>query len=74
MHTHAPVFRMGKPLENLNNIVKALDNPDSIVVATTVGRNVFLGLWLLQDMFQWVRSRSSHGLVVSTPPQAPRSR
>jgi peroxin-11B len=52
------VFRMGKPLENVNNVLKALSAADPVVRATTVGRNVFLGLWLLQDMFQWVRTPS----------------
>ena len=49
------VFRLGKPLENLNNIVKALDTADVVLRSATIGRNLFLGLWLLQDMFQWVR-------------------
>lgn len=49
------VFRVGRPLDNLQIILKILSSPshEPIITLSTVVKAAGFGSWLLLDMFQW---------------------
>jgi hypothetical protein len=49
------VFRVGKPLDNLQVILKSSAIADELERSLTVSKALGFGGWLALDMFQWVR-------------------
>lgn len=49
-------MRIGKPLEHMQAAVKGLDISDSVLKATTVGRQIGYAGYLFNDMLVWVCS------------------
>lgn len=48
------VFRIGKPLDHLQTILKSLDIKDEVVRTSTILKSAGYGTWLLFDCLQWV--------------------
>jgi hypothetical protein len=48
------VFRVGKPLDNLQIVLKSSGIKDEIERSFVVGKAVGFGGWLTLDAFQWV--------------------
>ncbi|KAJ3107988.1 Peroxisomal membrane protein PMP27 [Phlyctochytrium planicorne] len=48
------VMRTGRQIEFYRTIIKSLGVKDKVVRYTTIGKNVFLALWLALDTLQWL--------------------
>lgn len=51
----APVFRLGKPLDHLQTILKSCAIQDDVVRVATICKSAGYGTWLVLDGLQWVR-------------------
>jgi peroxin-11B len=58
------VFRIGKPLDNLQIILKSDSVKDEIERSLVVGKAFGFGGWLTLDMFQWL---NSSGVIEMSP-------
>ena len=49
------MFRIGKPLDSLQMILKSLSIKDEFIKTTTILKATGYGGWLVLDMLQWVK-------------------